>query len=135
MKVIVIKENESVIYNGIIYKNGEAFEANDLIAKSLIERGYVKEENSEEEAKMQTGYLDKEQLEAMSYPDLKSLASQMGLDAKGKKEELIARICEAEVNVEEETTEGITEDENTEGANSEEETTEGGDLPNTSMPE
>lgn len=134
MKVIVIAEKESVIYNGIIYKNGEAFEANDLIAKSLIEREYVAEENPEEEAKIQTGYLDKEQLEAMPYPELKSLASQLGLDAKGKKEELIERICNTEVNVEEdaivENSEETTEDENTE-----EETTEGGDLPNTSMPE
>ena len=132
MKVTVIKD--SVIYNGVIYKEEQSFEACDAIAESLIERGYVKEIT---EAPIMTGNLDRNQLEEMSYPELKRLASQMGLSANGKKDELIARICAVEVDVEVEgdntdDDENAAPDENvgdTEGDNS------NGDLPNTSMPE
>ena len=103
MKVIVTNKNESVIYNGVIYKHEDAFEADDAIAKSLIERGYVKEVTTEaDEAEVKTGYLDKAQLEEMPYPELKRLAAQLGLDATGKKADLIERICGEEVGVEDE---------------------------------
>ena len=124
MKVIVINKNESVIYNSKIYREDDTFEADDVVAKSLIERGYVKEVTSpdaEAEAEVQTGYLDKSQLEDMSYSSLKRLAAQMGLDATGKKPDLIARISAEEVTVGEETE---AEAEETDG-----------DLPNTAMPD
>ncbi len=124
MLVTVIKD--SVIYNGVIHANGKSFEADEKIAKSLIERGYVKPADTEGEADLQTGYLDESQLEEMSYPDLKSLAAQMGLDSKGTKKELIKRICATKVEAEGEAV--IEED-----AAPEEESA--GDLPNTSMPE
>lgn len=114
MNVTVIKD--SVIYNGKIYAKDESFEANDLIGKSLIERGYVAEVD---EAKVLTGHLDKTQLEEMSYNDLKALASQMDLSAKGSKAELIERICGAEVSVDEDAVDEETTDE----------------MPDTSMPE
>lgn len=121
MNLTVIKD--SVIYNGKIYENGETIEnANEVIGKSLIERGYVEEIN---EAEILTGHLDETQLHEMSYQDLKRLAAQMGLDTTGKKDELIARISGVEVNTD---ADAVTEDEP-----SEEETSEG--LPNTSMPE
>lgn len=127
MKVTVTKQNESVIYNGVIYTHGKSFDADEQIAKSLIERGYVEAEEAapdvEDEADMQTGYLDAAQLAEMPYPELKRLAAQMGVDATGKKEELIARICAVEVGIEDE---AVVESEEDEPA---------GDLPNTSMPE
>ena len=41
MKVTVIKKQESVIYNGKIYRYNDSFEADEAIGKSLMERGYV----------------------------------------------------------------------------------------------
>lgn len=123
MKVTVIKKTESVIYNGNIYGHGESFEVDDLIGESLMKRGYVAiAVEATDEADVQTGVLDEAQLHEMSYNDVKSLAAQMGLDAKGKKDELIARICAAEVSA------------NTE-AEDEAEDEPSGDLPDTSMPE
>lgn len=94
MKVTVIKKNESVIYNGVIYSKGQSFEADDLIGKSLIERGYVEAVGDTE---THTTHLDAEQLKGLSYHELKKLASNMGLDSSGKKVDLIARLCAVEV--------------------------------------
>ena len=123
MNVTVIKKTESVIYNGKIYGHGETFEVDDLIGESLMKRGYVAiAVETTDEADVQTGVLDESQLQEMSYNDVKRLAAQMGLDAKGKKEDLIARICATEVSA------------NTE-AEEEAEDEPCGDLPDTSMPE
>lgn len=119
MKVTVIKDNESVIYGGKIYTFGQSFEADDAICKSLIARGYVASNEEMDEADVQTGCLDESQLQEMSYSELKSLAAQLGVDAKGKKEELIERIRSEKVAVE---PEAIVEEAD-------------GDLPNTGMPE
>lgn len=117
MNLTVIKD--SVIYNGKIYAKGEVIEnANEVIGKSLIERGYVEETN---EADILTGHLDEAQLQEMSYQDLKRLASQMGLDTTGKKGDLIARISGVEVSTEDDAV--IGEDNPSDN------------LPNTSMPE
>lgn len=122
MRVTVIKD--SVIYNGKIIENGKSFDANDLIGQSLIERGYVaiagSVEETVDEAKVLTGHLDEAQLRGMSYADLKRLAAQMELDAKGTKEELINRITAEEVDVPEE---AVVEDEISD------------EMPDTSMPE
>lgn len=126
MKVTVIKENESVIYNGEIYRHGESFEVEELIGKSLIDRGYVSADFpvEEEEAEMQEEEVDSEDLDKMSYPDLKSLAAQLGLDAKGRKDELIERIRAHAAERPEETAADLDEAE--EAAD---------ELPNTDMPE
>ena len=122
MKVTVTNEKESVIYNGVIYRNGDSFEVEDAIGESLMDRGYVSSAESVEEADLQTGYLDERQLQAMPYPELKRLAAQKGVDATGKKDELIARIRAAE-NAPEEVEEEEAEAESAD------------DLPNTDMPE
>lgn len=133
MYVNVIKENESVIYHGKIYGHGASFEVDEAIGKSLVERGYVV--CIGDEAKMQTGYLDADQLGEMSYPDLKRLAAQMGLDATGKKDELIARICGVEIFYEEETN-AEDNDVDTEAEDSDADAdVEDSELPQTSMPE
>lgn len=129
MIVKVIKENESVIYNSTIYKYNESFEADDAIAASLIERGYVEaisapavpveEDTVADEAELIEGTLDENALEGMTYAELKHLAAEMGLDATGKKADLIERISAQEVTVEKE---AIVEEESA------------GDLPNTDMP-
>ena len=125
MKVTVIKDKESVIYNGKIYGKGDSFDADDLIAKSLIERGYVSASSSEEEgeAVVHTGTLDESQIKEMSYPELKKLAAEMGLDASGKKDELIARICATEIGVE---ADAVVDPEGEESSD---------EMPNTDMPE
>jgi len=79
----VISTEESVIYNQKIYGYNEEFEIADEIGKSLIERGLIA--GVEEEI---------DDLAKMSYPELKSYASELGLSAKGTKDELIARIKE-----------------------------------------
>lgn len=123
MFVKVIKE--SVIYNKKIYGKDDSFEINDNIGKSLIERGYVKEVDAEEKDVL-TGEVDNSQLNELSYQELKALASQNGLSAKGTKDELIARIRESAEAIPEATEpkeEEIADDDIS------------GDLPNTSMPE
>lgn len=129
MNVTVTKKNESVIHNGKIYKHGESFTVEEVIGKSLIERGYVAVTGEEEqdEAELKIGTLDAEQLRELSYPKLKQLAAQMGVEAKGSKEELIAKITAVEV--------GIGEEEEEEQTSEEEEEEISDELPNTDMPE
>lgn len=125
MKVIVTNKTESVIYNGTIFKCDDIFEVEDTVGKSLIERGYVKATEQEieqtesqptEEAEVKTEYLDESDLKEMSYSELRRLATQKGVSANGKKDDLIKRIVSAEAAVD------------TEEAEDE------GDLPNTDMP-
>lgn len=133
MKVLVVKD--SVIYQGQIYKTNKSFDLDDVLAKELIKNGIVvsysnkKEEvvaesasedspEEQKEVKTVTVTFDKESLEEMKYQELKKLASDMGLDASGKKEELVERIANELVEVD---TDEVAEDEE--------------DLPNTSMPE
>lgn len=120
MLITVIKD--SVIYNGKIYtKDDKPFEANDAIAKSLIERGYVKEANGEGQ--------EPQSLDKMSYQELKKLASEMGLSANGKKEDLIERITASQTNDVEDEDDA---EEDSDGISGE---ATSDNLPNTSMPE
>lgn len=126
MKVTVIKENESVIYNGEIYRHGESFEVEDAIGESLMDRGYVSEDFpvAEDEAEEQEAAVESGELGEMSYADLKSLAAQLGLDAKGRKDELIERIrAHAENRPDEDAADLNDADESAD------------ELPNTDMPE
>lgn len=123
MNVTVIKNNESVIYEGKIYSHGQSFEVDDLIGKSLMERGYVAISVSESVDEVTTPSDDEDNtddvsiasLENAPYTELKKMAASMGLDSSGKKKDLIARIIGAEQNTD--------EDEPLD------------DLPNTDMPE
>jgi len=124
MNVTVIKNNESVIYDGKIYSHGQSFEVDDLIGKSLMERGYVAmsipdsviEATTSPDGEGNTDDVSiKASLENASYTELKKMAASMGLNANGKKTDLIARIIGAEQDTEED--EAL------------------GDLPNTDMPE
>ena len=45
-------------------------------------------------------HLDASQFEEWSYDDLRKLAKDMGISAKGTKEELIAKICSEDVEIE-----------------------------------
>lgn len=126
----VIKPDESVIYKGEIYTCGEELEVDDAIGNSLIERGYImpisddvvippEDEEEEEETEIKDAVEFKDNIDEMSYNDLKAYAKSLDLSAGGTKEELIARIKEFLENLEE----VETEDE------------EEGELPATSMPE
>lgn len=122
MIVVVTNNKESVIYNGEIFRHNDTFEADDIIAQSLIERGYVKEvtyQEPAEEGEVQEESIEADSLQDLTYQELKRLAAQKGLDASGKKDELIARISAAEAG----------------GESEEAEEEPASDLPNTSMPE
>lgn len=121
----VITNEESIIYNDKIFGYGDEFEVDEAIGKSLIERGLIAGETDNENLFSEDEVADVEEiLEAvemrddiaeMTYPKLKSYASELGLSASGTKDELIARIKEHFADLEEA-----------------EETEE---LPDTSMPE
>lgn len=119
MNVTVTNKNESVIYNGKIYSHGDSFDVDDLIGKSLAERGYVSCTEQMEET---------DALAEMTYAELKKLAAEMGVSASGKKEDLIARIRAAEEAAPEAA-------DDLDDAAPEADNEEAGDLPNTSMPE
>lgn len=69
----------------------------EYILKDLLRAGYVEAANPQTDAETAKGKLDPADLGEMHYNDVKKLAKEMGLDAGGTKEELIARICAAEV--------------------------------------
>lgn len=103
MKAKVITTDESVIYNEKIYCCGDEFEIDEAIGKSLIERGLIAGVTANENLFPEEVAAADETLEAvemradideMSYSELKSYASELGLSAIGKKGELIARIKE-----------------------------------------
>ena len=145
MFVKVIHEKESVIYKEGIYKKDDVFEVDEVIAESLIERGYVvptevseaevidvEYEEVEEEVETVKGKWDKEDLKTWKVAELKELAEELGIEATGKKEELIEKICEVEVEIPSD--EIITEEEFEEIQEASEEETDG-EGPDTGMPE
>lgn len=99
----------------LIDKNCEPIEVSDEEAARLINLGVAKAaeptpapaaapapeskgtETPTPEVPMVTGHLDAESLKEYSYNDLKKLAKDLGLSAKGSKEELIERIAATEV--------------------------------------
>lgn len=135
----VISTDESIIYKDKIYGYGDEFEINDAVGKSLIERGLIvgitDDENLFPEDEVADGdeILEaiemREDIDEMSYPELKSYASKLGLSANGKKDELIKRIKEHfEKFTEAETENGDDDEGETDNEN-------GDEIPNTSMPE
>ena len=139
MRVKVIKTDESVIFDHKIYGFEEEFELPDAIGKSLIERGVVvdvstpfQENKGDDENEVKEGV----DINEMSYPELKSYASKLGLSSNGKKDELITRINEYFEQLEEADTDNEGEDENDPDAQGDDTDNEGEDeSPNTSMPE
>lgn len=122
MKVRVINKKESVIYKCEVHRFGDEFEMDSAIAKNLIEREFI--EVVDEEAEVLTGHLDKEQLAGMPYKEVQKLAKDIGVDASGKKEEIIERIIAQEVEL-------PFSDIVDEG----DEVEEGIEVPNTNMPD
>lgn len=121
----VISTSESVIYNGEIYGYDDTFEVDDAIGKSLIERGLISGETDKENLFSEDEVADgeeireaiemREDIDEMSYQELKSYASKLMISASGTKGELIERIKMYLAN--------LPEAEETE------------ELPDTSMPE
>lgn len=130
MKVTVIKD--SVIYEQKIYKKDESFELDNEVAISLLERGYVQIEGGEEvaEALKEAGVdtisvpFQREELEAMEYKEVVALAKDLGLNAGGKKAEIIERILEFHADEEAGDDEELADGES-----------ESDELPQTDMPE
>ena len=71
------------------------------IAASVKERE-AEEIEEPEEAEVMTGYLTREQLEDMKLEELRILAESLGLKKNGSRTELIERIMEEAVEIEEE---------------------------------
>lgn len=61
----------------------------------------IKTDESTDSDSVITGHLTEEQLNELSYPELKKLCNEMGVSAIGKKNELIERLVKVEVNVDE----------------------------------
>ena len=127
----IVKEGKSVIYKDKIYRENDHIEIDDAVGASLVKRGCIIEYS---EAEMVKGKWDKEDLKTWKVAELKELAAELGIDATGKKEELIERICAVEVELPAD--EVITEEEFEEIQKaSEEDHEEDGEGPATGMPE
>ncbi len=106
MKVTALKS-----FSGAVsMSRGETKDIEDMyIVDDLLRAGYVATEERNTQASadsaavieksVQTGILDAEELQEMHFNELKKLAKDMGLDAKGSKEELIERLSSARVEV------------------------------------
>ena len=83
---------------------GETREIQDMyIVEDLLQAGYIAAEGNPQTpadtpvppSDTEDGAAQTEELQEMHFNDLKKLAKDMGLDTKGSKEELIARISAA----------------------------------------
>lgn len=113
MKIRIIRGMYGNRENGrIVEKNPESppFEVAEKEGQRLIDLGIAtaveerKEEAIEdpEEAETMTGYLTREQLEDMKLEELRIMAESLGLKKNGSRTELIERIMEESVEIEEE---------------------------------
>lgn len=90
----------------------EAKTAKSKSTRSTAKKSSTKKSNpveDEEDTETVSGHLDKEQLDGMKYNDLKKLAKDLGIPAKGGREELTEAILSAEVTAD--STEEADEDE------------------------
>lgn len=81
-----------------------AFEVDEAEAQRVISLGIAKTDNAANNntsKEMPDSYLTTEQLQEMSYNQLKQLCKELGLSAAGKQNELIARILGTKVQVSE----------------------------------
>lgn len=84
----------------VTMRRGQETDIKDMfIVDDLLKAGYVEALEENNDGEVETGHLDPEQLKEMTVPELRKLANDMGLDDSGKKDELIERICSAEVQV------------------------------------
>ena len=113
MKIRIIRGMYGNRENGrIVEKNPESppFEVTEKEGQRLISQEIAvsaEEQDSEktepeEEAEVMTGYLTRDQLESMKMEELKILAESLGLKKNGSRAELIERIMEECVEIEEE---------------------------------
>ena len=113
MKIRIIRGMYGNRENGrIVEKNPDSspFEVAEKEGQRLIALGIaaaVEERKAEEieepeEAEAMTGYLTREQLEDMKLEELRILAESLGLKKNGSRTELIERIMEESVEIEEE---------------------------------
>lgn len=113
MKIRIIRGMYGNRENGrIVEKNPESppFEVTEKEGQRLISQEIAvsaEEQDSEktepeEEAEVMTGYLTRDQLESMKTEELKILAESLGLKKNGSRAELIERIMEESVEIEEE---------------------------------
>ena len=113
MKIRIIRGMYGNRENGrIVEKNPESppFEVTEKEGQRLISQEIAvsaEEQDSEktepeEEAEVMTGYLTRDQLESMKMEELKILAESLGLKKNGSRAELIERIMEESVEIEEE---------------------------------
>lgn len=112
MKIRIIRGMYGNRENGrIVEKNPDSlpFEVTEKEGQRLIGLGIaaaVEERKEEiedpEEAEVMTGYLTREQLEDMKLEELRIMAESLGLKKNGSRTELIERIMEESVEIEEE---------------------------------
>ena len=113
MKIRIIRGMYGNRENGrIVEKNPDPppFEVAEKEGQRLIGLGIAasaearkaEEIEEPEEAEVMTGYLTREQLENMKLEELRILAESLGLKKNGSRTELIERIMEESVEIEEE---------------------------------
>lgn len=113
MKIRIIRGMYGNRENGrIVEKNLDSppFEVAEKEGQRLIGLGIAasaearkaEEIEEPEEAEVMTGYLTREQLEDMKLEELRILAESLGLKKNGSRTELIERIMEESVEIEEE---------------------------------
>lgn len=112
MKIRIIRGMYGNRENGRIVEKirSHPFEVAEKEGQRLIDLGIAtaveerKEEAIEdpEEAETMTGYLTREQLEDMKLEELRIMAESLGLKKNGSRTELIERIMEESVEIEEE---------------------------------
>lgn len=89
-------KEESLVARGIAVKVDEV-----KMGASVEKAKNAKVAQVQQDKKKVKGYLDKEELNAMDYNDLKKLAAKLGIPAKGTREELVEKIAATEVEAEE----------------------------------
>ena len=126
MKVVVISKDESIIYQNKIYVFNDVVDMDDVVAESLMKRGYVVIETEDGSIYPENEVVEIDsRLDDLKYQQLKKMASKLKLDPSGNKSELVARlrnyVKEKEPSVE--IADDVQEEEPVD------------ELPNTSMPE
>lgn len=126
MKVVVISKDESIIYQNKIYVFNDVVDMDDVVAESLMKRGYVVIETEDGSIYPENEVVEIDSsLDDLTYQQLKKMASELKIDPSGKKSELVARlrnyVKEKEPSIESD--DGVQEEEPVD------------ELPNTSMPE
>ena len=97
-----VNENEAKRLIGLGVAKAVDEDEEDVTKADTDEDGAIKSDEITDSDSIDTGHLTEEQLNELSYPELKKLCNEMGVSAVGKKNELIERLVEVEVNADEE---------------------------------